>query len=319
MATIPINIDFRIIVSHAQLTEVLSPAFTATENDVVNFQININSYSLLYSDYLLLIVSTVDYLRKNNIKIEGNILGLGENPARANYASRVDFFKHLGAPFIEEFERQEATGKFTEIRVFNEDTALSLFDDIMRILINNKVDENVLAVLNFCLWEVIDNTLNHSGVGFTYGVGSGFACAQYFPNRNELRIMIADNGVGVHYALTQHPNSKFKHLSAEEAVWSCVDKNVTNSAGMGFGLWATAEMIRENAGELIVYSGNHQLVCTTEKTIAEKSNWKGTFTFLKINTNIPVNHEVIFDKHHDKMADFLEYKENLLGNIDNLW
>jgi hypothetical protein len=319
LETIQIVVDFKTITSHAQLTAALSPAFMAQSDDIVDFEINLNSYSLLYSDHLLLIVSVIDYLRSKGIRVEGNISSLGENPDRTNYASRVDFFKHLGAPFIENFERLEASGKFTEIRRFENETAYALFDDIMRILIANNIHEDVLAMLHYCLWEVIDNTLNHSGGNFIYGEGHGFACAQYFPSRQEIRILIADNGVGVHHALSKHPESDYKHVSEEEAVWICVDKNVTNSAGMGFGLWATAEMIRENAGELIVYSGNYQLHCHEDKQIEKQNFWQGTFTFLRINTNIPVDPKLIFAAHKVQLADYQEYKENLLGNISDLW
>jgi hypothetical protein len=319
LETIQITVDFKIINSHAELIAVLSPAFIAQSDDIVDFEIDLNSYSLIYSDHLLLIVSVIDYLRAKSICVEGKISGLGVNPDRTNYASRVDFFKHLGAPFVENFERHEASGKFTEIRRFDNETSYNLFNEIMRILIANDIDKNVLATLHYCLWEVIDNTLNHSSGNFIYGEGHGFACAQYFPVRQEIRILIADNGVGVHHALSKHPNSEYKNVTEEEAVWICVDKNVTNSAGMGFGLWATAEMIKENAGELIVYSGNYQLNCQGEKQIEKKSFWQGTFTFLRINTNIPVDPNLIFAGSKDQFADYQEYKENLFGDISELW
>lgn len=319
MASYSVNIDFRVIASHKQLVDGLSDVFNAKSGDTVNIDINLNTYSLLYADYLLLIASAITNLRSNGITINGSFSNFKSTSDKTNYASRVNFFEHIGFPFSEGFARHNPLGRFTEIKAFNADNAMELFNEIMKILIDNGVNNDMLTVLNYCLWEVLDNTLNHAGEGFTYGAGSGFVCAQYFPQKHEVRIMIADNGIGIHQALTTHPNSKYKGYSEPEAVLHCIDKGVTNSEGMGFGLWATSEMMSENGGELIIHSGNHQLSCNSEKTVNETLKWKGTYTYLRINTNVSVNHKVIFGESSTIDDDFDEFKDKLLGNIEDLW
>lgn len=135
----------------------------------------------------------------------------------------------------------------------------------------------------------------------------------------EVRILIADNGKGIHESLTKHPNSNYRGLTEGEAVFRCIENRVTNSTGKGFGLWATAEMIGENGGELIIHSGNHQLICFSEKRLEETVRWQGTYTFLRINTDIPVDYKVIFGEDSDRADLFEEFKEKLLGISDELW
>ncbi len=151
------------------------------------------------------------------------------------------------------------------------------------------------------------------------GIGNGFVCAQFFPTSEFVRILIADTGIGIHRALTTHPKSKFKELSEEQAVHRSIEKGVTNSEGMGFGLWATSQMIKENRGELSIHSGSFCLNVGNTTNTFKTSKWNGTYTFLKINTNIPVNHKSIFGESSDQEDMFNEYSEDLFGNQKNLW
>ena len=318
MRQINVHIDLRYVNSHQRLAFQLAPAFTAVSGDKVIFEVNLNS-RFLYADYLLLIASTVNYLRDNEIVVNGRFIDFAENSHASMYASRVNFFKLIQFEYEEHFKRRNSGGRFTEIKEFNQDNVMTLFNEIMRILIVNGTNEDLLTALNFCLWEVMDNTLNHSGEDFVYGSGKGFICAQYFPNIHEVRLMIADNGKGIHKALTTHPNSKFKTFSEREAVERCIEKGVTNSEGQGFGLWATSEMMRANRGILTIHSGGHQLSCSKMRRILPSAYWRGTMTYLRVNTNVPVDHKLIFGNDSTQKDDFLERRERFFGNLDELW
>lgn len=310
-----ISIDFNFISSHHQLVACLSPTFDLSTGDSIDITINLNGRGLLYSDFLLLIASNFNYLRKTGVVVSVT-LDFIPNSDRANYASRINFFKLMEHPYQEEFTRRDPSGRFTEIRSFDKGNVLEQFKSIMKILLVNGIDESILTVLNFCLWEVLDNTLNHSGRTFTYGAGSGMVCAQYFPMNQEIRIMVADNGIGIHEALTTHPRSLYQGLTEREAVLRSVDRWVTNSVGMGFGLWAISQMMRLNGGELTIYSGNYQL---KNNCIHKYGKWQGTFTFLKINTNVPVDHRLVFGESSNQHDMFQELKDDLLGDLENLW
>lgn len=318
MAHISILLDFRHIRSHADLLERLSPAFSASRNDVVHFELNLNCI-FLYSDWLLLVVCVNHYLKKQGSKVSGQFVDFKHDNDKAKYASRVNFFNLIGFDFKEKFQRWNASGRFTEIRRFDQSNVRKIFSEIMKILMINGVNEDMLTVLNFCLWELFDNTLNHSGEGFKYGSGSGYVCAQYFPSKREVRVIIADTGIGIHQALTTHPRSKYKTYSEREAVLNCINRGVTNSEGLGFGLWATAEMMRLNRGEMVIHSGSHSLLCGRDTRIHETNRWKGTYTFLKINTDVAVSHKDIFGEHSDQHDMYQEFKEDIFGKLEDLW
>ncbi|WP_236979340.1 ATP-binding protein [Membranihabitans maritimus] len=287
--------------------------------ELINGRAHVNSNTqYLWSDQLLLLVTAINNLRNEGVDVQINFIEFNHFSKSVNYASRLNFFKHLRVPYIEDFSRKNPIGRFTEIKKFDENNALQLQREIVQILISNGVNEDMLIVLDYCLWEVIDNTLNHAGPEYKYGNGYGYLCCQYFPAINEVRIMIADNGIGIHSSLTQHPDSKYQHLNEAQAVGSCIKKGISNSAGKGFGLWATAALIRENKGELIIHSGNYQLQCSSEEVIYETAYWKGTYVFLRLNTNMPVSYELIFDRS-DQRNNFLDFKEEFLDELDSLW
>lgn len=309
-------IDFNEISDHSGLVDQITSLFNVPSDSTIHLSVRLGREKFLYSDFLLLVISTIKYLKSRNIKIDGLIEDFSMDSPKVQYASRVNFFKLLGLDLDEKLPRRDPSGRFTEITFFDKENIRQVFDSIMKILLVNGVNEDMLTVLNFCLFEVLDNTLNHSSEDFKYGVGSGFSCAQFFPKNQEVRIIIADTGQGIYSALTKHPMSKFKDLSEGEAVLRSVDKGVTNSEGMGFGLWATAEMMRKNKGDFIIHSGNYQL---NNFELHKVPYWQGTYTFLRINTDVSVNYEEIFGENSDQLDMFQEYKEEFFGGFDQLW
>jgi anti-sigma regulatory factor (Ser/Thr protein kinase) len=316
---INIYIDFTKYVSHIELIKDLSPLFYAQQDDEVFITINLASYSVLYSDMLALVVGATVNLRSKSIQVNGEFLPFS-NRGQANYASRIDFFRWLGFNYQEDFVRRSAVGKFTEIRKFisEKDTPENidlLHTEIIRILYNSsEISKEMMQVLDFCLYEVLDNTLLHSKSG------NGWACCQYFSKRREIRLIVLDTGIGIHKALTEYPGSKYPDLTENEAVARCIEKGVTSGNGMGFGLWATSQFIRENGGEMLIYSGNHFLNChVKEPKVQQGALWGGTMTFLRINTDVPVDHKVIFGKNSTRDDDYDWFVEEKLGVSENLW
>lgn len=321
MSLDPINItiDFRYIISHNDLVIALSPTVEAKPLQEVHFDINLNTYSsLLYSDYLLLIISVVKRLRALNVVVKGNFVNFKKDSKLVKYASRVNFFKLIGIEYKEDFDRHPTGEKFTEILEFNDKNSYKIYEDVMRILIKDEINEEMLKLLYYCIWEVIDNSLRHSNSDGSLSNGTGYISCQYFPKNKQIRLIIADTGQGIHKALTSHPNSKFQHLSQKEAVEKSIIRGVTNSTGRGFGLWATSTLVKENGGILIIQSDNHQLKQESELEIIQTEKWQGTLTFLSINTNVPVDYNLLFDT--DTQSDsYGEFKEKLFGNLDELW
>ncbi len=314
-----LSIDLNTIGCHSQLVKSLSLKEVPQKGDEVHIEIDLNTEGLLLADFLTLIVCVIYSFKNKGVKITGKFLNFKRSSNKIKYASRVDFFKHLKFAFQEDFQRRNSSGRFIEIKKFDDDNSLTVFKDIMKILINKGIDEGLLTALDFCLYEVIDNTLNHAGPNFEYGEGEGYIFAQHFPTFKEIRIIIADDGIGIHRALTKHPETLYSHYTEEEAVKHCIDNGVTNSTGKGFGLWSTSEMIKQNKGELVIHSGNYSLKCNSKNEINKESFWDGTYTFIKLNTDVSVNVDNIFEAGHTQRDSYNELKEELLEDLSDLW
>ncbi|MCD2424935.1 ATP-binding protein [Niabella pedocola] len=320
MATISINIDFKRYTSHPQLVLDLSPAFAAHVGDTVDFQIILIPYAtFLYSDFLTLVSSCVIHLRSKGIKVSGIVTH--NNDSKTQYASRVNFFQLIGLQYEEKFERKPGDGKFTEITPYDKDTFYSVSNNLRRVVIANiNVDKELQALLDYCLSEIMDNALNHSDYP-NFGKGKGIVCAQLFPVKQEIRLMICDTGVGIHTALTAPVESKYKLLSDKEAIALCTEKGVTNGSGLGFGLYASSEFIKENGGDMIVYSGNHYShIFEGNHTVNNGEFWHGTFIFMRINTNISVDYKRIMPEGHTLLDDYNDiHLPNAFGIDEELW
>lgn len=313
---IRVIIDFKKILTHADLLSTMIPFQSLEEGDFLDLNIDLNSNGLIYPDFLLLVAVKIDYLRKKGVGVQSSLINFNPYSSQANYASRINFFEMLGIGIEEEFIRRDSQGRFIEICEFDQENIYEIFGEIMRILLVNGVNEDMLVVLHFCLNEILDNTLNHASPDFVYGAGTGYVIAQFFPVAREIRIMIADTGQGIHSALTGHPKSRFKDLSEQEAVLRCIERGVTNSLGLGFGLWATSQMMLKNQGEFKIFSGKS---CLNNSRLEEVPHWQGTINYLKINTNIPVDHKEIFGEKSDQLDMFQEFKESQFGDLENLW
>jgi hypothetical protein len=318
MAEILIKIDFKRYANHLQLVQDLSPVFAATTKDDVVFEINFNaSTGLIYSDFLTLIYASVDYLRRNKIKVRGRNF-FDPIDTRIDYVSRVNFFELIGMEYDEKFKRRNSTGRFTEITRFDSSDYLGLQNSIFEILNSDEtIALNVKAVFEFCLNEILDNVLNHSALPKKFG-GYGICSVQLFPKLSEVRLIICDSGIGVREALSIHPDGIYTDISNEEAVRQCTIKGVTNKIGAGFGLFATSEFINKNQGQFLIYSGNHYTFnYQNELLTREGSYWQGTIVFMKIKTNNIVDYKE-FMKGYEHLN--LEEDYNEKYNItENLW
>lgn len=312
---IDVNLRISDCLSHEDLITALSPLFQVGKGDYVHLTLdltNADDAHDIYPDYLLLIVSALRYLDRFGIKPSGNIL---YNPLKVTYISRMDFFTNLNVDFAEEIKRKDSTGKCIEISRFDKDTISGIYDSIIKILDSfPSIELTVLQGLGYCFYELLDNVLNHSEEGH------GWVVAHYYKAESTIRIMICDTGIGIHKSLTTTPkDERFKSYTEEEAVSQCINDKVTNGKGMGFGLYSTANLIKDCESELIIYSGRKKLHCSQEGKIVEDCPyWQGTVVFLKLRSDICIDPDKVVDYKTD-CAD--QYNE-MFGqehSLDDLW
>jgi hypothetical protein len=314
-----INIDVYLKISdcmsHEDLISTLSPLFQVEKGDNVHLILDLTTADDahdVYPDYLLLIVSALRYLDRFGIKPSGNIL---YNPLKVNYISRMDFFTNLNVDFAEEIKRKDSTGKCIEISRFDQKTIFGIYDSIIKILDSfPSIELTVLQGLGYCFYELLDNVLNHSEEGY------GWVVAHYYKAESTIRIMICDTGIGIHKSLTTTPkDERFKTYTEEEAISECINDKVTNGKGMGFGLYSTANLIKDCESELIIYSGSKKLHCSQEgKRVEDIPYWQGTIIFLKLRSDICIDPDKVVDYKTD-CAD--QYNE-MFGqehSLDDLW
>src|SRR5690606_3050028 len=190
-------------------------------------------------------------------------------------------------------------------------------DDISASVLHKKVisilmkgggiNKSVMEMLDYSLYEVMDNVLTHS-----QSPTNGFCVTQLFRYRNQIRLMICDTGIGIHASLTQKEDSIYKDLSPEQSIIRCTEKGVTNGNGMGNGLYHTTEFVKQNKGELSLHSNNYIYKIIEGKVKSYHTcGWRGSYIYMKINTLIDVTHEKIIGQDSG-VADNFEF---LFGNL----
>lgn len=179
------------------------------------------------------------------------------------------------------------------------------------VIAHVQVDKAVQQMLDFCLFEIMDNVLVHAAFPAKFE-GKGWCSAQHFPRSREIRLMICDTGIGIHSALTRPSGSGFKDLSERQALQKCVRRGVTNGEGQGFGLFATLEFIRQNRGELLIYSGGHYGTYKDDGLgyrVKKGAYWPGTVVYMRIRTDVPVDYSSIMPPDYPLASDYAFFHE----------
>ena len=308
MKTLNISLNLTFPKRHIDLIKVLSPFFNLESEDVLNIELTFSEgKGFIYSDNLLLIATILDMLKKRGIMV--NIKIIGSN----SYAARVNFFTLLGHIVHEAPPNRNSIGRFIEIKPFDPKTMYYLQDELNFILHQIQgISKEVLQLLFYCLAEIIDNTIVHSGLE------TGWVSAQYFPVKKEIRLIICDTGKGIQKSLSTNP--KYSGISEADAVRKSIERGVTDGEGLGFGLFATSRFIMLNEGDLLLYSGKSYLQLAQGRYIVnDGEHWQGTMVYLRINTNVPVDYKDIMPPHHTLPDDYDFFIEKFIGENNELW
>ena len=108
--------------------------------------------------------------------------------------------------------------------------------------------EGVHTAFNWCLWEIMDNVIQHSQAE------SGFVEAQAHPNTRRLAVCVADAGIGI---LESFRGSKHQPRNEEDAITLAIQERVTrdSNVGQGNGLRGLYRIVAQNGGRLRISSG----------------------------------------------------------------
>ena len=200
----------------------------------------------------------------------------------------------------------------TSIDVFDAQTLNKVYKDVIHTLTSHlEIDVSVLQALSYCLYEIMDNVHIHSRKPL------GTAITHYDSKRHELRVLIADDGIGIKASLAE--NSQYKDISEAEALIMCLKDKITDGKGMGFGLYTTSRLIDRIGKEFIIHSGSHKLITKDGHTsVVENGVWHGTLIYMAIETATEIDPNQVVDHRTDIIE---EYDEAFIksGELEALW
>ena len=198
------------------------------------------------------------------------------------------------------------------IDVFDAQTLNAVYRDVINAMTSHfEIEVSVLQALSYCLYEIMDNVHIHSGKPL------GTAMTHYDDERKVLRILIADDGMGIRASLAE--NEKFKDITEPEALRLCLEDTVTDGKGMGFGLYTTSRLVDSIGKEFIMHSGSHKLIIKDGNTsVIENGFWQGTLIYMELGTGEEIDPNQIVDHRADAAE---EYNETFVetGELESLW
>ena len=198
------------------------------------------------------------------------------------------------------------------IDVFDAQTLNAVYRDVINAMTSHfEIEVSVLQALSYCLYEMMDNVHIHSGKPL------GTAMTYYDDSNKVLRILIADDGMGIRESLAE--NEKYRNITEAEALRICLEDTITDGKGMGFGLYTTSRLVNSIGKEFILHSGSHKLIIKNGTTsVIENGFWQGTLIYMEIGTGQEIDPNQIVD-HRADVAE--EYNETFVetGELETLW
>lgn len=166
----------------------------------------------------------------------------------------------------------------------------------------------VLEALEWCLYEVLDNVMQHAQSG------EGFVMMQLHPQSHRLAVAVADTGLGVHRSLAM--SETYKPPTAFDALTLAIEEGVTRDkvANQGNGLFGLFRIIEQNNGSLTMRSGRGRMRLQGDRISGNNNQVilgpdnHGTFLDIQMSVDRPVSMSEAFNYRH--VNDFLENLES---------
>ena len=87
----------------------------------------------------------------------------------------------------------------TSIDVFDSHSLNDVYQQVMKTLTSHfEIEVSILQALSYCFYEILDNVLIHSGKPL------GTAITHYDADNDVLRILVADDGLGIRQSLSSN-------------------------------------------------------------------------------------------------------------------
>ena len=205
-----------------------------------------------------------------------------------------------------------AVEKEVTIDVFDEKTIDAVYRHVVQILMRHvDIETTVLEAFGYCLYEILDNVIIHTDKQI------GTVLTHYNPNARVLAILVADDGIGVRASLAK--NEKYHAISEEEALKICIEDEVTDGAGMGFGLFSTSLLDRKAGLRFEIRSGDHTMTVTEGVASTHESDfWQGTIVYMQLRTDKEIDPQEVVAFRTDVADEFATIFLND-DELEQLW
>jgi hypothetical protein len=151
----------------------------------------------------------------------------------------------------------------------------------------------LVDTVTFSLREIMRNVVEHSGSDVLE------FCAQYWPTKKKVEIVVLDSGMGIRASLSKNPFLQVKsdrdavHLALMPAISGKTYKGVRRRSNdvwqnSGFGLYMTNRLCR-NGGNFFVCSGDTGLILSGKGKTDVTTSFCGTAIRLVLNTGVLEN------------------------------
>jgi ATP-binding region, ATPase family protein len=146
--------------------------------------------------------------------------------------------------------------------------------------IGNKISDDFLKEVSYCIFEIVHNVRDHSGADRFY------ICGQHYPKQGILRLAISDLGVGLPAKVKQRNPHMVSDIEAVE--WAFVDGNTTKRRKEGgVGLYSIKDILHQR-GQLKLISNQafysiSQSGITNHQSMPER--FRGTLLWIEFDIN----------------------------------
>ena len=262
------------------LIAALNPLFEY-ENEDLEVKVGVSRYNDLMQ--AVLAVSAINFAKLHNKDVQIKYAYTHQ------YLQRMNFYSALGLNLSEDFARHQAADRLQEICNLTSKSSMTIVNNILLIIKEKiKIDKNLWGTLSYCFWEIVDNIQLHaeSSIG-------GYTVVQYYPSKHIVEIDLVDAGCGILTSMKK--NQQFLTISEATALVLCIQEGITDGDGCGNGLYHTTRFIKANKGDFYIYSGHHMLYIRNGKlSVKSVPFWHGTAIHIEIDTNSPVDLNMIF-------------------------
>lgn len=253
-----------------------------------------------YSNVCAPIAGILDYYKEKGVKIRVNF-------SRRAYIRHTRVWNPLS---IEECIESEKYYPFDKVWTFSTSEGVNELVSayILELRKSDKIEEGVISSVEWCLNEVMDNVLQHSGIG------KGYVMAQIHKQSKMFAFCVFDAGMGFYNSLK---NTKHHPEKPIDAITLALQEKITRDEkiGQGNGLWGLTSIVSQSNGQMEVSSGGAKYRFREGKITTKKERG---FTLSKQNGTAYIDVRLNYGKEIN-IVDALTDSKGTIYTPTDLW